>query len=76
MKKLLLKFSVLSVVLSALYSCNPILPEFTFSPESPKAGQKVTFTNATVEEAESWNWTFGDGGFSVVKNTSYIYKKP
>lgn len=76
MKKLLLKFSVLSVVLSALYSCNPIQPEFTFSPESPKAGQKVTFKNATVEEAESWNWTFGDGGFSLVKNTSYIYKKP
>jgi len=76
MKKLLAKFIVLSIVFTALYSCNPIHPDFTFSPENPKAGQKVTFTNTTVDESDIWNWTFGDGGYTVVKNTSYIYKKP
>ncbi len=57
-------------------SCKtPIEPDFSYSPEMPKAGEKVTFTNLT-EEAEYWNWTFGDGGKSTAKNPTYVFKKP
>lgn len=59
-----------------IFSCKtPIEPDFSFSPEIPRAGQLVTFTNLT-ETGEYWNWTFGDGGASVGKNPTYIYRKP
>lgn len=45
----------------------------------PKRGQKVTFTNLTTGEedweAESWTWTFGDGGKSLSKSPVYTYKE-
>jgi PKD repeat protein len=54
-------------------------PNFSFSPDMPKRGQKVTFTNLTTGEedweAESWTWTFGDGGKSLSKNPVYTYKE-
>lgn len=59
-----------------MFSCStPIEPDFSFTPEMPRAGQVVKFTNLT-ETGESWNWTYGDGGTSTVKNPTYIYKKP
>jgi len=59
-----------------LFSCKtPIEPDFSFTPETPRAGQLVTFTNLT-ETGEYWNWTFGDGGVSTGKNPTYIYRKP
>lgn len=70
----LLLYTLLCSVL--ITSCKtPIDPDFSYSPEMPKAGEKVTFTNLT-EEAEYWNWTFGDGGKSTTKNPTYIFKKP
>lgn len=53
---------------------------FSYEPEMPKAGQKVTFTNTTTGkddewEAEYWNWEFGDGGKSMLQNPTYIYKE-
>ena len=47
---------------------------FTFSPEQPRAGQTVTFTNGT-SEGEKWEWTFGDGTSSASKNPSKVYRK-
>ncbi len=63
-------------VVVAITGCKtPIDPDFTYSPEMPKAGERVTFTNIT-EEGEYWNWTFGDGGKSTAKNPTYVFKKP
>ncbi|MDO9634610.1 MAG: PKD domain-containing protein [Paludibacter sp.] len=63
-------------VVVALTGCKtPIDPDFSYSPEMPKAGERVTFTNIT-EEGEYWNWTFGDGGKSTAKNPTYVFKKP
>lgn len=53
----------------------PIEPHFTFHPEAPRAGERVTFTNLT-QQVVDWNWTFGDGGKSIQKNPTYIYRKP
>ncbi|GAB1416865.1 hypothetical protein MASR2M117_22710 [Paludibacter sp.] len=70
------KFVYLVITVFTVFSCKtPIEPDFSFSPENPKAGQKVIFTNLTTE-GKSWNWAYGDGGKSTVKNPSYIYKKP
>jgi PKD repeat protein len=69
---------VIYILLAAVFitACKtPIDPDFTFSPEMPKAGERVTFTNLT-EEGEHWNWTYGDGGKSTTKNPTYIYRMP
>lgn len=76
MKFSLKAITVLILVLFSFAGCEkPIEPDFSFNPEMPKAGQKVTFTNLT-EGGEHWNWTFGDGSKSITKNPVYTYKKP
>jgi len=77
------KHIIFSGLLIAIFfnSCSDkIEVNFSYAPEMPKAGQKVTFTNTTTGkddkwEAKYWNWEFGDGGKSMSKNPSYIYKK-
>ncbi|MBO4622016.1 MAG: PKD domain-containing protein [Paludibacteraceae bacterium] len=48
---------------------------FTYSPETPRAGQTITFTNSTAE-GEKWEWNFGDGTTSAAKSPSKVYKRP
>lgn len=70
------RFIYLTAIVFIIFSCKtPIEPDFSFSPEIPRIGEKVTFTNLT-EEGESWDWTYGDGGKSTLKNPTYIYKNP
>ncbi len=72
---------LLFVVLSfLLVGCSDhIAPDFSYSPEMPKCGQTITFTNLTTGdadwEAESWNWDFGDSGTSTLQNPTHIYRK-
>lgn len=67
--------SVLMVLLF-LASCTPtVTPKFTFSPEMPRAGQTVTFTNSSIS-GEDWDWSFGDGTSSRVKNPTKTYSNP
>lgn len=46
--------------------------DFTYSPDSPKAGEKVIFVN-TSDAGESWLWKFGDGGKSSLKSPTHVY---
>ena len=55
--------------------CNNKEVNFSYSPTSPRAGQKVAFSNLT-EEGETWAWNFGDGSQSTLKNPTKTYKKP
>ncbi len=59
----------------ALMACNRITVDFTYSPEQPRAGQAVTFTNQ-ASDGEKWNWSFGDGSTSTSKSPSHTYKQP
>ncbi len=59
--------------MSAIVSCKKHTYEFTYSPSSPKAGEKVYFTN-TSDAGENWVWKFGDGGTSTLKSPTHIYK--
>ncbi len=56
-------------------ACNRISVDFTYSPEQPRAGQAVAFTNK-ASDGEKWNWTFGDGSTSTSKSPSHTYKQP
>jgi PKD repeat protein len=47
--------------------------DFTWSPESPKAGQEVKFTNLS-SNAKSYSWNFGDMSIGNDKNPTHIYK--
>lgn len=61
-------------VLSALLciSCQKHSFDFTYSPASPKAGEKVVFGN-TSDAGENWVWRFGDGATSTLKNPTHIF---
>lgn len=65
----------LTILLSVPACKTSIQPDFSYSPESPKVGETVSFTNLT-EGDESWSWNFGDGGTSTAENPTHIYKKP
>lgn len=58
-----------------MMSCGKNNVDFTWSPQSPRAGQLVTFSN-TSESGEDWEWTFGDISTSTSKSPSKIYRKP
>ena len=58
-----------------LASCKKDDVSFTYSPEEPRAGETVVFTNNT-SEGEEWSWTFGDGTTSTSKSPRKIYKQP
>lgn len=48
--------------------------DFTYEPtNNPEAGIAIVFKN-TTENGSSFNWTFGEGGYSSDENPSYIYE--
>ena len=55
-----------------LAGCQKHTYDFSYSPTSPKAGEKVTFTNLS-DAGESWVWQFGDSKKSTLKNPTHIY---
>lgn len=63
------------VLCMALVSCQRHSYDFSHSPNSPKAGELVSFANHSTA-GESWVWTFGDGTQSTLKNPTHIYTAP
>ncbi len=48
--------------------------QFSYSPATPHAGERVSFSNLT-KEGEEWKWTFGDGGESTVQSPTKVYRE-
>ena len=69
------KTYILLTICCALIACKKIDVGFTYSPESPRAGEKVQFTNQS-SSGEEWEWTFGDGSTSTLKSPTHTYKQP
>ena len=66
------------VLLAALVSsCNKGEIDFTYSPENPRCGQTVSFSNSSTkgDTDSKWEWVFGDGATSTLKNPSKRYRK-
>lgn len=47
--------------------------DFGFSPANPTAGQLVTFSDLSTGSPTSWNWAFGDGATSALRNPTHAY---
>ena len=71
MKKTVLLLTLCCV----LAACKRNSVDFTYSPEAPRAGQAVTFTNQSTS-GEEWEWTYGDGSTSTLKSPSHTFKNP
>lgn len=59
----------------ALIACKKNDVNFSYSPEAPKAGEKIVFSNLS-SSGEDWEWDFGDNGTSTLKSPSHTYKNP
>jgi len=68
------KFLALSFVCIILQSCIK-KPEanFTWSPQNPKIGQEVQFTNLSTD-AKKYSWNLGDMNISSETNPKHTYK--
>ncbi len=65
----------LIVLMGGLLSCqSDKTVDFSYLPKSPRAGEKISFSNLT-DEGEEWNWDFGDGGTSTSQSPTKIYKE-
>ncbi|MCM1034840.1 MAG: PKD domain-containing protein [Paludibacter sp.] len=60
--------------ISLLWACKSNEVNFSYTPDAPRAGQNITFSNLTTE-GEEWLWDFGDGGESTLKSPSKTYRK-
>lgn len=69
------KTLILLTLCCVLMACNRNEVEFSYSPEAPRAGQPVQFSNLT-KSGEEWAWSFGDGVTSTLKSPTHTYKKP
>lgn len=73
---MIMKKTILLLTLCfAAIACKKVDVNFTYSPTEPRAGQSVAFSNLS-SAGEEWEWTFGDGVTSTLKNPSHVYKKP
>ncbi|MFQ6118044.1 MAG: PKD domain-containing protein, partial [Candidatus Bipolaricaulia bacterium] len=58
----------------------PPVAEFTFSPESPRVGQTVTFDASPSHDPDGeifrWGWEFGDGATGEGQTVSHQYEDP
>ena len=48
MKRTIVSVITFSIIILLTYSCKEVEADFTYSPEQPKAGEKVTFTNIST----------------------------
>jgi PKD repeat protein len=51
----------------------PPAAAFTFSPAAPQTNVAVAFTDTSTGGPTIWQWTFGDGGTSTLRNPTHTY---
>lgn len=70
------KYIIILGFLFFLASCGkPPEADFTWSPQEPASGQKVQFTNLSIN-AKSYSWNFGDMSIGSKENPTHVYEKP
>ncbi|MBD3285948.1 PKD domain-containing protein [candidate division WOR-3 bacterium] len=76
MKRYLVIALVLGIpflVLCSLSTDEQPVADFTAEPLSGNAPLKVTFTDLSAGDPDSWKWYFGDGYHSGLQNPTYTY---
>ena len=74
-------FAFILLLAGIVFGCQPrIHTDFSFSPENPKIGDTVTFTNLSAG-GEEWRWTFRHDAtdieaFSPLENPTHIFARP
>jgi len=60
---------------TSFITIEPNKANFTFSPESPKEGEEMQFTDQSTPQTGivSWSWDFGEGGTNAAQNPKYTY---
>jgi len=53
-----------------------LIADFTSDITQGCVGQAIQFMDSSTSNPNSWQWNFGDGGTSTVKNPSYTYFSP
>lgn len=61
--------------MASLSACKDLTCDFGYSPQEPRAGEKVTFINRCTG-ADKYDWSFGDNISSDAAAPSHIYRKP
>lgn len=67
------KIWIVLIICCVTAACKKNDVSFKYSPEAPRAGQSVQFTNLSTS-GEEWSWSFGDGVTSTLKSPSHTYK--
>ena len=68
------KIYILLTVCCALIACKKNDVDFSYSPQSPKAGESVSFLNLSTS-GEEWAWSFGDGATATMKSPAHVFKR-
>ena len=66
------KVNALEAVKAVTVSSGPV-PNFSFTPPSPSAGQSVQFTDTSTGGPTSWSWDFGDGFGSTSQSPTHAF---
>jgi PKD repeat protein len=53
-----------------------LVADFTWQPVEPRAGQAVSFSDASLGAISSRQWSFGDGGTATGQSPSHTYAAP
>ncbi len=53
-----------------------LMANFTFGPKEPVEGQSVQFRDASKGDPIYWQWDFGDGASSALRNPSHVFATP
>ena len=72
-----LRLAALLVVAVVAFAQAPsvMLPGFAIKPAYPRVGDLVRFTDYSVGAVVSWQWDFGDGGSSELRNPTHVYNE-
>lgn len=62
-----------TVTVQVQFGAQPPSAAFTFAPTAPLADHGVVFQDNSSAVATAWNWDFGDGTTSTLKNPTHFY---
>jgi PKD repeat protein len=58
------------------HGLEPRVPNFTWAPAAPEAGEEVAFTDTSTGGPMTWEWSFGDGATSTAQHPVHVFASP